>query len=403
MTPGARVSAAIEILDNYFAEVPENKALLNWFRGNRFAGSKDRRAIREIFFKCLRYKRSSLWPFEKAGYLESGRHLVIGMLTISVEPLSDIFNEKKYSPESLSVTEKTVIESFSKTLSEAPLSVKLNFPEFLESNLKDSFGDSLSENLNSLNERASLFLRINCIKGTHESVTNRLKEEEIVVETVIKSNYGLKVLKNARALDKSKCYLMGEVEIQDISSQAAVDFINPKRGSKILDFCAGGGGKTLAMASVTLADGEFFVHDASLSRMMNLTKRCSRAGFRVQILNLNELESSNQVFDLVVADVPCSGTGAWRRNPGSKWWLSQNKLDDLLIDQRKILLTASKYVKKGGAFAYMTCSVLKKENRDQIDWFLATNIDFCLEKDISISPLQGGDGFYTSLLKKVSN
>ena len=403
MTPGARVSATISILDNYLVGTPENKALLNWFRGNRFAGSKDRRAIREIFFRCLRFKRSSLFPFENAGYRQSGRHLVMGMLTLSGEKLSDIFQEEKYSPEVLSENEKVVIQSFEKVVSQAPFSVKLNFPEFLEQTLKDSFDANLLGNLKCLNTRASLFLRVNCIKGTRENVISSLQKEGIVAEVVSNSNFGLKVLKNARDFDKAQSYLTGKVEIQDISSQTAVDFINPIKGSKILDFCAGGGGKTLAMASLTLANSEFFVHDISSSRMTNLVKRCKRAGFGVQILTVDLLENSNYEFDLVVADVPCSGTGAWRRNPGSKWWLTRNKLDELLVKQRNILLTASKYVKIGGAFAYMTCSVLKKENKDQIDWFLSVNKSFCLEKDIQISPLQGGDGFYASLLRKVSN
>ena len=403
MTPGARVSATISILDNYLVGMPENKALLNWFRANRFAGSKDRRAIREFFFKCLRFKRSSLWPFENAGFHQSGRYLVIGMLKFSDEQLSDIFNDEKYSPEALSEKEKIVIESFDKIAAKAPFSVKQNFPDFLERILMDSFDINLLENLKCLNERASLFLRVNCIKGTRETVINSLKNEGIIVEVVANSSFGLKVLEKAKELNKSKCYLAGEVEIQDISSQAAVSFINPIKGNKILDFCAGGGGKTLAMASLTLGDSDFYVHDVSQSRLNNLVERCIRAGFKVQILAADVLKNSNHKFDLVVADVPCSGTGAWRRNPGSKWWLTQDKLDELLFKQRNILLTASKYVKSNGAFAYMTCSVLHKENRDQINWFLSVNKNFCLEKDILISPLQGGDGFYVSLLRKVSN
>ena len=403
MTPGAQVSAVIDILDNYLVGVPENKALLNWFRGNRFAGSNDRRAIRDIFFNCLRFKRSSLWPFETSGYRENGRYLVMGMLTLSGERLSEIFNEEKYSPKVLTENEKVVIKSFEKIGAQAPLSVKHNFPEFLEQSLKDSFNTNFFESLKCLNTRASLFLRVNCIKGTRKSVISSLKKEGIVTEFASNSNFGLKVLKNAKYLDRSQSYLTGEVEIQDISSQAAVDFIKPMKGKKILDFCAGGGGKTLAMASLTLADGEFFVHDISVSRTPNLIKRCKRAGFSVRVLTTDVLENLNDKFDLVVADVPCSGTGAWRRNPGSKWWLTRNKLDNLLVTQKDILETASKYVKTGGILAYMTCSVLKKENKDQIDLFLSVNKDFCLEQDILISPLQGGDGFYASRLRKVSN
>ena len=288
-------------------------------------------------------------------------------------------------------------------MAQAPLSVKFDFPEFLEKYLKASFGDNLEENLISLNKRASLFLRVNFIRSSYEMAVSNLKEEGILVEVVKKSNYGLKVLENARKLDKSQPYLNGEVEIQDISSQTAVEFINPKKYHKILDFCAGAGGKTLAMASLTLAENEFFVHDANPTRMTNLVERCSRAGFGVKIVTEDMLKNKNQLFDLVVADVPCSGTGAWRRNPGSKWWLTKDKLERLLADQRAILLTSSKYVMEHGLLAYMTCSVLKKENRDQIDWFLSTNKDFCLEKDVLISSLEGGDGFYVSLLKKIHN
>ena len=400
MTPGARVSAVIEILDEYLLGKSENKLLLNWFRRNRFAGVKDRLAIRDLFFTCLRYKLSCHWPFEQAGFSITGRSIVLGMLKSSGKRFDQIFDGIQYSPKPLSKSEKVVIDNFNDTISYAPTFVRLNFPEFLESSFEDSLGNGFWDNLTSFSTQANLFVRINLIKSNVDSAINSLKKDGIEAELIPNYKNSLKIIGNNRKLSRSEAYLTGKVEIQDISSQAVVNFINPKKNIKILDFCAGAGGKTLAMASLTLGASEYFVHDTDRSKLNNLRLRCKRAGVHFKPLNLKSINKKNSNFDLVVADVPCSGTGVWKRNPGSKWLITEDKLVSILADQKKILREASKFVRKGGTLAYITCSVLKSENQEQIAWFLSKDLTFSFFEENVLLPIDGGDGFYVSLLIK---
>ena len=400
MTPGARVSAVIEILDNYLVKKSDTRLVNNWFRNNRFAGSKDKQVIRDLVYKCLRYKLSFYWPFKQAGLLLSGRTIVLGMLKISNHCFKEIFDGKQYSPKDLTDSEKIVLSNFDKSLDSAPAFVKFNFPEFLENSLKESFGHSFEKNLSALSNRADLFIRLNCIKANIGVVVNSLKDDGIVVERIPNCKNSLKVIGNKSKFNRSMAYLSGQVEIQDIHSQLAVEFIDPKKNTKVLDFCAGAGGKTLAIGSITRGNAEYFVYDKSKTKLPNLKARCQRAGVKIKILNLKKTSQKNDKFDLVVADVPCSGTGVWRRNPGNKWLMTQEKLGAIIADQKKILNNAAKFVKNGGRLAYITCSVLRNENQDQVNWFLSSEKAFSFQADRVLPPIDGGDGFYVSILIK---
>ena len=401
MTPGARVSAAISILDKVLEGDPVNKVLLNWFRNNRFAGSRDRFTIREIVFICLRFRWSSLWSFNYCGFTDTGRSLVLGASNRTDCFDLKCFDGARFSPAALSEKEEYVIRLFNKILEEAPISVQLDHPAFLEQLFRDSLGQDYEPILKCLNSRAKIFLRVNLLRCSFNEVVEVLKHEKIIVEKCSNVSNGLLVLRPLNNLQQLDVFKSGKVEIQDISSQAVVDFINPREGIEILDYCVGSGGKTLAMASLVKLKSKFFVHDKIISRMKSFPERSERAGVYAKTLFTDDLEKGHKFFDLVVADVPCSGTGAWRRNPQGKWWLTKIKLDSLIIEQRDILIRSTRLVREGGQFAYITCSVLNVENRSQIDWFLSIDHSFRLIKDVFISPLEGGDGFYTAILQKI--
>ena len=403
MTPGVRVSAAIVILDIVLKGEPVNKVLLNWFRKNRFAGSKDRFAIREIVFNCLRFKRSSLWAFTHHGFSESGRSLVLGSLDRNDGVELDFFDNARFSPTRVTRAEKVVLQSMERLLQKAPESVVFNYPDFLDCFLNDSLGVAKRAILNSLNNRAQLFLRVNLLKSSVSKAIACLKNEGVAVEKSSNISNCLLVKKPIRNLEKLPVFSSGKVEIQDISSQAIVNFINPRKGISILDYCAGSGGKTLAMASLTNMQSKFFIHDKFVSRTVNFKNRAKRAGVYAKVVTSSELEGGFHVFDLVVADVPCSGTGVWRRSPESKWWLTKLKLDKLRKEQREIVLCAANLVRQHGYLAYITCSILKAENQDQINWFLSKNKSFLFVKELFVSPQDGGDGFYTAILKKATD
>ena len=401
MSPGARISASITILDNIIGGAPVNKSILNWFRSNRFAGSKDRFAIREIIFNCLRYQRSSLWSFKLIGLPENGRSLVIGTLCRENIEILAYFNGKTYCPDKISEREQSAVDCVNESLLKAPISVMLDFPEFLEKELFVSLGEALRDTMLHLNRRAQVYLRVNLMKSTVDAVIKSLLSEGVLVKKCPTTSSGLLVLNKVSKIEKTKAYIEGRVEIQDISSQAVIEFINPQPNMMILDYCAGGGGKTLAIASFTRGKGQFFAYDKNENRMNDLRERSKRSGVKVKILKTDQLFEIKSKFNLVLADVPCSGIGAWRRNPGGKWWLTLEKLGGLLEEQRKILLEASEQVLVGGCFVYVTCSLLYSENRKQIRWFLSNNTHFYLDKDKIISPLEGGDGFYVCLLKRI--
>ncbi len=400
MTPGARFEAAISILDKFLEGEPINKVLLNWFRNNRFAGSKDRFSIRETVFNCLRFRRSSLWPFNYYGSTVCGRSWVLGLLILTDRRAVKFFNGDRFSPACISCEEKSVISSFNKVLEKAPISVQLDHPEFLEHLFRESLGQNYVSILKCLNSRAKLFLRVNLIRSTVPEAIKLLKSEKVEVRKCSYASSGLLVLSPINNIEKLDTYKSGKIEIQDISSQAVVDFIDPRGQIEILDYCAGSGGKTLAMASLVKFESKFFVHDKAPSRIKPFYERAKRAGIFAKTIRTSELNKGYKFFDLVVSDVPCSGTGAWRRNPEGKWWLSEVKLESLIIEQRDILKRSSRLVRYGGQFAYVTCSVLTSENRSQVDWFLSRNESFRLVRDIFISPMDGGDGFYAAILEK---
>ena len=400
VTPGARVSAVIEILDQYLEKKSDTRLVNKWFRNNRFAGSKDKQVIRDLVYRCLRYQLSFYWPFKQAGLLMSGRTIVLGMLRVFDQCFEEIFDGKHYSPKDLTDEEKAVLSNFDQRLASVPAFVKFNFPEFLENSLKESFGHSFEKNLSALSSRADLFIRLNRIKGNIEFVVKSLKNDGIMVERIPNCENSLKVIGNKSKFNKSKAYLSGQVEIQDIHSQLVVEFIDPKENTKVLDFCAGAGGKTLAIASITQGNAEYFVYDKSKTKHPNLKARCQRAGVKIEFLNFQKANQKNDKFDLVVADVPCSATGVWRRNPGNKWQMTKEKLDLIIADQKQILKNAARFVKNGGRLAYITCSVLRSENQDQVNWFLSRETTFSFQANKVLSPIDGGDGFYVSILIK---
>ena len=400
MRPEAHASAAITILDLILEGLPINKVLLNWFRSNRFAGSKDRQKIKNLVFDSLRFKSSIHWGFGLRGLPQDGRALVLGILYKKEYNLKEIFNGNLYGPKKITEIESNVLLNMEGSLLNAPDHIKLDFPHFLNTILKESLQEDFEVTLKSLQQRAEVFIRVNALKSDLETAKNKLLKEHIQVEHCKESELALRVVDKANLISKSKAFQEGDIEIQDLTSQLVIDFVKPSPGLKVLDFCAGGGGKTLALASLMSGKGKIFLHDKDHNRMKMARKRMKRAGVSGEIISSNGLGLGNVDADLVLVDAPCSGTGVWRRNPGSKWWLNENRIKNILDSQRKILLDASACVKNGGKLAYITCSILNVENEKQVNWFLKTKKNFYLENEKKFSPLTFSDGFYVAILRK---
>ncbi len=386
MTPAARVQAAIEILDDILGGVPAEKSLTGWARRSRFAGSKDRAAIRDHVFSALRQRRSLGW----IGGAETGRGLMIGQTVNEGLQLSDTFTGDTHAPPSLSSTEIASLGDIAK----APQTVRLDAPEWLWSRLQESLDDNVEGVLSALQERAPLHLRANLLKINREKLRVRLLCENVETNTHQLAETALEVEGPIRGLSNLASFKEGLFELQDAASQAVVERLSDYvTGARVLDYCAGGGGKTLAMAA--FGPAELSAHDVNVGRMKDISVRSGRAGAIVRIT-----EKPQGTFDLVLCDAPCSGSGAWRRQPAAKWDLNEARLKTLTDLQQRILEKASLLVRPGGHLAYATCSLLNEENSEQVDRFLSRNTNWIKSDSLRLTPLDGGDGFFLALMRK---
>ncbi|MCB2126412.1 MAG: RsmB/NOP family class I SAM-dependent RNA methyltransferase [Rhodobacteraceae bacterium] len=394
MRPDARIAAAIAILDEILAGVPAEQAMTRWARSSRFAGSGDRAAIRDHVFSALRC-RGSYTAF--AGLqVPSGRALMLGYCLASGIAVDDRFTGETFAPDRLTPAERERMRP-PETFAPAILA-ELDCPAWLLPELRRSLRDDLPASLLALRERAPVYLRVNAAKSSVSDAASLLSSEGIEVRPVAGAELALEILSNAGRLRNARAYREGHVELQDISPQAAVDTLDLVPGARVLDYCAGGGGKALALAARGVA--KLTAHDIDPRRMADLPARAVRAGARIKICDRNALRA--KTFDLVLLDVPCSGTGTWRRTPDAKWRLTPARLEELRRLQATILDRASAHVAPAGHLAYMTCSLLVEENRDRIDDFLARNPGWRLDGDRLFTPLSGGDGFYSALLTRGS-
>jgi 16S rRNA (cytosine967-C5)-methyltransferase len=386
MTPAARLSAAIEVLDRVLAGSPAEQALTNWGRASRFAGSGDRAAVRDTVFAALRCRRS----FAALGGGETGRGLVLGGLrSAGLDPVP-LFTGEGHAPAPLTQAE---------TQEPAPLDalVALDCPDWLAPALQHSLGADFAPVMRLLQHRAPVFLRANRARLTRAEAQARLAAEGIATTPHGLAPDSLEVTENARKIAGSATYLEGLVELQDVASQAVAEAVPLAAGARVLDYCAGGGGKTLAMgARLPL---QLFAHDAEPRRMRDLPGRADRAGLSVRLLETAAVARAAP-FDLVLADAPCSGSGSWRRDPEGKWRLTEARLTELRALQAQILDRCAGLVSAKGRLAYATCSLLDAENQTQIAHFLDRHPGWTLDKEQRLTPLQGGDGFYLAVLAR---
>lgn len=388
MTPAARISAAIEILDAMLDGAHAEKAISAWARRSRFAGSKDRAALRDHVFGVMRCWRS----YAALGGAGTGRGLMIGALRAQGVDPTEFFTGEGHAPEPLTAAELAA--------GSAPTgAARLDIPEWVWPLFEASLGEAAEEAALALQSRAPVMLRVNLRRGSLAQAIARLADEGITAHPHDIATTALHVTEGERKISGSACYNDGFVELQDGSSQAAMARLEIAPGARAMDYCAGGGGKVLALAA--RADGVFFAHDTAPQRMKDLPVRAERAGVRVNIVETGRLRDEGP-FDLVLCDAPCSGSGTWRRTPESKWALTPERLDELTKIQRQILQDAAPLVAPGGVLVYATCSVFNVENQDSIRHFLSNNADWQLVTESRFDISDGGDGFFIAELCKKS-
>ena len=377
MTPAARVSAAIEILDRILAGEAPEPALTNWGRAHRFAGSGDRHAIRDHVFDALRRRAS--WA--ALGGASTGRGLMLGWAR-ETGAVQQIFTDAPHAP-GLETTAALVPSE-----TEA-----LDCPDWLAPRLRDSLGADFAPTLRALQHRAPVFLRVNLARTTRAAAALMLQEEGIVTREAEVAT-ALEVTSGARKIQTSEAYAQGLVELQDAASQAVVLGLGTLKGLRSLDLCAGGGGKALAMAAL---GAQVTAHDALPRRMADLPARAARAGARIALTDSPERLAP---FDLILTDVPCSGSGSWRRDPLGKWTLTEEKLTATLALQAQILDRAAGMLRPGGVLAYATCSILACENQDQAAAAVQRLPLVALDQR-QFLPGPGGDGLFLARMQRV--
>ena len=388
MTPGARIAAAIAILDDWRAGAAVEQLLTRWGRQNRFAGSGDRAAIRDHVFDALRCRRS----FAALGGAETGRGLMLGLLRTGGTDPDALFTGAGHAPPPLTDAERRDAA----TAAELPEEVACDCPADLAPVLRDSLGDAFVPVMMALRRRAPVFLRANLRAAPREETARALAAEGIATRPHPLSPSALEIVEGARRLRQTRVWAEGLVELQDAASQAVADMMPVAPGARVLDFCAGGGGKTLALAG--RVEARFHAYDAAPERMRDLPRRAARAGVDIHVLEAPEAAAP---YDLVLCDVPCSGSGAWRRSPEAKWRSSPADLDRLVAAQALILDRALGMVAPGGLLGYVTCSLIEAENGARIRAFLARHPGWSLVAERRLTPLDGGDGFFAAVLGRV--
>jgi 16S rRNA (cytosine967-C5)-methyltransferase len=436
VTPGAQIAAAIEILCVIEDGArPADDAAADYFRRRRYIGAKDRAQIASHVYAVLRHRAALDWWI---GHVAGGavpaaaRGRVLASLVLIAlwppEKIARCCDGDRFSPAPLAPAEERLIAALAGHTLRHPgmaRAVANDVPEWLLPHLERALGAGLEREIAALNGPAPVDLRVNPLKGDRETARKRLAAEGVAAEPTPFSPLGLR-LKARAPLSALAAFKEGLVEVQDEGSQVAALLADARPGMRVVDFCAGAGGKTLALAALMQNRGRLVALDVSARRLERAGMRLRRAGIGNVERRALTGERDKWVkrhalsFDRVFVDVPCLGTGTWRRNPDAKWRARPEDLAELTVRQRDILASAARLVRPGGRLVYATCSLLCEEDEDQAEAFLAGAPDFALVpaadvwketiggrppsgsgRTLRLSPARHGtDGFFVAIFER---
>ncbi len=391
MTPAARLAAAIEIVDAIETGLreqgaPADQALRDYLKARRYIGAKDRRAIADQIYGIVRRRGANLWALRAAGMTTAvtGRAMVLADSALHEPEHLALFGAGGYGPTALSEAEQALADRLAAVAAQAmPPAARANVPDHLYEHLFKRFGNNLAKELEALDQRAPLDLRVNGLKMTREAARQALRQAGIAASVTPYSPWGLRVAP-AQPLANQPLYRDGGIEVQDEAAQVAALLSGAKAGERVVDLCAGAGGKTLAMAAMMAGAGVPVAADVDGRRLDMLRRRAARAGLGdmpVYLLPVAGpqrqavLASLGTEADMVFLDVPCSGSGTWRRNPDLRWRHDADKLAALATRQAVLIDEGLALLRPGGRLIYATCSLLETENEDQIAAALARHGD----------------------------
>lgn len=398
MTPAARLSAAIEVLESLEARArPVGDMLREWGLAHRFAGSGDRAAIAGLVYDALRRRASSAWIMGG----ETPRAIMLGTLRLArgldAEAIAKLADGSRFAPPPLTEEERARLTDTN--LKDAPAHVQGDYPEWLDPHLAETFGDTRAEEGAALASRAPLDLRVNTLKTTPEKALATLAH--LHPAPARWSPVGLRIEFSADGkqppVTSDPLFLKGGFEIQDEGSQLAAILSGAAPGQQVLDLCAGSGGKTLAIAAQMENRGQIFAHDDDPRRLAPIHDRLKRSGARnVQVRTprgeADVLADLAGHMDIVLIDAPCTGTGVWRRSPDAKWRMRPGALEIRVKEQAALLDQAARYLKPGGRVIYVTCSVLDAENGAQVRAFVERSPAFAPLPAVEVAKALGDRG-----------
>ena len=435
MTPGARIAAAIDILEALAAGTrPADDVAADYFRRRRYIGSKDRAQVSRHVYSVLRHRAALDWWVGRAGKGAIGaapRSRMMAALAVAEgEPAAEIaasFDGGKFRPAALAPAEAELLQGLAgRSLRHPamPRAVANDLPDWLLPHLEAVYGNRLEDEMAGLNGAAPVDLRVNLLKIDRDGARRALAAEHVRAEPTPWSPTGLRLTERV-PLSGLAAFKDGLVEVQDEGSQLAALLLGAKPGMRVVDFCAGAGGKTLALAAAMKNRGKLVACDTAGWRLDRSGQRLRRAGAsNVERKALSSerdpwVKRHAKSFDRVLVDAPCLGVGSWRRNPDAKWRATPQDLAELQTRQHDILASAARLVKPGGRLAYVTCSLLIEENEAQAERFLAETPDFTLipiaeaweevigtpcpttGDGLRLTPAQHGtDGFFVALFER---
>ena len=389
MTPAARTEAAIGLLDQILshAQEPADRLVAGWFRQRRYAGAKDRAYIQNVVYSVLRSRAELEWALGHVDVGDAGARDLVAAALVKDESLDDAalaerFTGAEHAPAPLTDKERATIAALRAPIEEPPDWVRGNYPPLLDDPIREVFGDDAAMELAALSQRAPVDLRVNTLRGDRDAAVAALAREGIAAQPTPLSPVGLRL--DARAnVAGSSAFRDGLVEVQDEGSQLMALLVGAQPGESAIDWCAGGGGKTLALAAQMHNQGRLIAFDVASQRLEAAEHRVARSG--ATIIETHPMRDAAAVLgglgqgaDRVLVDAPCSGSGAWRRNPAAKWRTTPATIADYADRQQAILAAAAQAVRPGGSLVYVTCSLFRPENQGQIDGFLASHRDFKL-------------------------